>query len=387
MRAHAAVSGVGFTPTTSPGRQTKSKVELCDEALESALAHSGCPRGDVDAVVFGNIDGFEGTHISAKTVVPQLGLRAGTPVYVVHTGGTTGGNLLNLAATLVRSGDATRVVCIGPNTFDGATDMQAVVNTASPVAMEQPLGMGAVHMGAFFPAAYQERHGLSDEVFELVATKHREHAAHNPYAHLRAPMPPEQASAEVSTPLRLGMVCPVSSGAAVVLVTSEKIAGGLDNPVVRVKAYGAASDPYLGGGRHDFSAFEVLGILAERVYREAGIMAPREELDVIELFSPYAPMELMLLEDLQICGRGEAPDLLESGATRLGGDIPVNLSGGVHSTNPGVAAQLAPVGYVALQLMGQAAGGQQVENARRGLAHSTGGAFFQFHTLAVLEVQ
>lgn len=385
MRHHAAVVGVGLTTSTSPTRQIKSKVELCREALDGALAHSGLRREDVDAVVFGNIDGFEGTNLSAKTVVPHLGLRREVPIYVVHTGGTTGGHIANLAASLIRSGDVSTVVAIGPNTFDGATDMQAVVNTASPAAMEQPLGMGAVHMGAFFPAAYAERYSISDEVFAAVSLKHREHAAHNPHAHLREPMSPDKATIEVSTPLQLGMVCPVSSGACAVLLSREEIARDLANPVVRMAAYGAASDPYLGGGRHDFSSFEAAAILADRIYREAGIMDPRRELDVIELFSPYAPMELMLLEDFGICDRGEAPALLESGATRLGGDIPVNLSGGVHSSNPGVAAQLAPVGYVALQLMGQAVGGQQVRPARRGLAHATGGAFFQFHTISLLE--
>lgn len=386
MTRHAAITGVGMTTTTSPSRQTRSKIELCQEALERALRQAGRKRADVDAVVFGSIDGFESVVTSGKMVVPHLGLRPGVPVYVIHTGGTTGGNILNLAASLVRSGAANLAVCIGPNTFDGATDMQAVVNTASPVAMEEKLGMGAVHMGAFFLAAYQDRYGVSDEVFMEVSNKHREQAASNPYAHVRVPMDASIAGGEVSTPLRFGMVCPVSSGATAVLVGAEdEVTAG--RPVVRVAAYGAVSDGYLGGSKGRYDSFEPLAILAERVYRDAGIMSPRDELDVLEIFSPYAPMELVLLEDLQICGRGEAPALLKSGATRFGGDLPVNVSGGVHSTNPGVAAQIAPVAYVALQLMGEAPGGKQVKNARRGLAHSTGGAYFQFHTLTILEAR
>lgn len=386
MTRHAAVSGVGMTTTTSPNRQSRSKIELCQEAVEKALAHAGRKRADIDTVVFGSIDGFESVVTSGKMVTPHLGLRPGVQVYVIHTGGTTGGNLLNLAASLVRSGASKLAVCIGPNTFDGATDMQAVVNTASPVGMEEELGMGAVHMGALFPAAYQDRYNIADEVFMEVSTKHREQAASNPWAHVRQPMDSSIAGGPVSTPLRFGMVCPVSSGATAVLVGAEEdIASG--RPVVRVVAYGAVSDGYLGGSKGRYDSFEPISILAERLYRDAGIMSPRDELDVIELFSPYAPMELMLLEDLGICGRGEAPALLASGATRFGGSIPVNLSGGVHSTNPGVAAQIAPVAYIALQLMGEAAGGRQVPNAKRGLAHSSGGAYFQFHTLTILEAQ
>jgi acetyl-CoA C-acetyltransferase len=78
---------------------------------------------------------------------------------------------------------------------------------------------------------------------------------------------------------------------------------------------------------------------------------------------------------------------LRAGVTRFDGELPVNVSGGTLCTNPGVAGQIAPVAYVALQLMGEAAGGRQVEPAERGLAHSTGGTFFQFHTLTLMEAR
>ncbi|WP_214105639.1 thiolase family protein [Acrocarpospora catenulata] len=386
MRNHAAVAGVGLTATTSPGRQTASKTELCQEAVDRALAHSGLRRAEIDAVVVGNIDGFEATSTAGRTIVPALGLAPGTSVYIVNTGGTTGGGVFNLAASLVRGGEAERVLCVGPSTFDGPVDLQAVINTALPVAMEQPLGIDGVHVGGMFAAAYQSRYGVADEVLELCAAQQREHAAKNPYAHIRKPLPPETAATPITTPLTLGMVCPVSSGATAVVVTTETIARRLDrNPVVRIAAYGSVADTHLGTGRHDFSSCEVLALLADRIYKDAGIMDPRRELDVLEIFSPYAPMQLILLEDLGMCGRGEAPHLVRDGSLHVDGDLPTNLSGGPHSTNPGVAAQLAPVAYIALQLMGQAAGGVQVAEARRGLAHSTGSAWWQFHTLAILE--
>jgi acetyl-CoA C-acetyltransferase len=385
MTTHAAVAGVGITATTSPGRQIASKLELCQEAVDRALAHAGVPRADVDAVVFGNIDGFENTNVSGKTITPQLGLPSGIPVYIVNTGGTTGGSIFNLAVSLVRSGDHERVLCVGPPTFDGPVDLQAVINTALPVAMEQPLGIDGVHVGGMFATAYQARYGVPDDVLSLCAAQQREHAMANPFAHVRRVLPAEQGEVPITTPLTLAMVCPVSSGATALLITSEQHARNRGRPVVRVAGYGSIADTHLGTGRHDFSSCEVLVTLAERVYREAGVMSPADELDVLELFSPYAPMELILLEDVGVCDRGGAPELVRSGALHVDGALPTNLSGGPHSTNPGVAAQLAPMGYVALQLMGEAAGGQQVPDAVRGLAHSTGSAWWQFHTLAVLE--
>lgn len=386
MRDHAIVTGVGFTEATSPRRQEHSKNELCRLAADRAIAHAGVARDAIDLVIIGDIAGFEASSVAAMTIAPELGLAPYTPVLPISTGGTSGGHLPNQAAQMIRAGFAQRVLCVAPNTFDGPVDLQAVINTNSPMIMEQPLGMGAVHMGAFFPAAYQERYGVSDEDFELLAAKNRANADHNPYAHVTSALSPELAQRMVSTPLRLGMTCPVSSGAIAMVISAQGLARAESpNPLVRVSAFGSVSDGYLGGKRRDFSAFEVAEVLARRVYREAGIIDPRRDLDVAELFNPYAPMEFMLMEAFGLCPPGHAPGLLRAGVTRHGGDLPVNLSGGIQCTNPGLAGQIAPVAHVALQLMGQAAA-QQARGARRGLAHSTGGTFFQFHTATVMEL-
>ena len=307
------------------------------------------------------------------------------PVLPISTGGTSGGQLVNQAATLIRAGLASNVVCVAPNTFDGPVDLQEVINTNSPMVMEQPLGMGAVHMGAFFPAAYQERYGVTDEDLLAVAAKNRENADHNRFAHVTTALSPELAARMISTPLTLGMVCPVSSGAIAMVISAEDQARRrAANPLVRITAYGSISDGYLGGTRRDFAAFEVVEIMARRLYREAGVLTPGDEIDVAELFCPYGPMEFMLLEGFGFCAPGQAPELLRNGVTKFGGSLPVNLSGGPQCTNPGVAGQIAPMAHIALQLMGQAAT-RQVEGCQRGLAHSTGGTFFQFHTGTLMD--
>jgi len=386
VRDHAVITGVGITKATSPRRQELSKNELCRLATDLALKHAAVQRDEIDLVIIGDIAGFEACNVSAMNIAPALGLARYTPVLPISTGGTSGGHLPNHAAQLIRAGFAERVLCVAPNTFDGPVDLQAVINTNSPMIMEQPLGMGAVHMGAFFPGAYQERYGVTDEDFELLAAKNRGNADHNPYAHVTSALSAEQAERMVSTPLRLGLTCPVSSGAIALVVSAEHLARDESpNPLVRISAFSSISDGYLGGTRRDFSSFEVVEIMARRVYQEAGIVDPAREFDLAELFNPYAPMEFMLMEAFGLCEPGAAPKLLRSGVTRYGGDLPVNLSGGIQCTNPGLAGQIAPVAHVVLQLMGQAAA-KQVEGARRGLAHSTGGTFFQFHTATVMEL-
>ena len=389
MPRDALVAGVGLTPATSPRKQQSSVVELVQEAVWAAVEHAGVQPRALDALVIGDIDGFEGTVLGAKHIVRTLGLGAQLPVTVVNTGGTTGGNLVQVAARQVRAGDRELVLCIGGPTFFGVQDLQAAINTNSPMVVEQPLGMGAYHMGAFFPSAYQELYGTTAEDFAVSAVQDHRHAARNPYAHLRNELTVEDVvqARPLSSPLTMAMVCPVSTSATALLVASQDATAGTRPTPALIRAMGSSSDPYLGGGKSDFAFMENLAILARRVYAQAGITDPRTQVDVVEVFSPYAPMQPMQLEALGFARPGEGIDLIRSGVTTLGGDLPVNLSGGPLCTNAGVAGELAPYAYIALQLMGDAPADLQVAGARTGLAHGTGGTFFQFENLAILQRQ
>lgn len=387
MPSEVAIVGAGFTEACSPSRETRSEVEICFSAVQRALEHAGLSIQDVDAVVFGTIDGFEATNLIARFLGSAFGQAHGIPVLQVSTGGSTGGNVVNAARNFAVSGDYDVVLCVGAPTFVGPPDIQAVLNTASAYVIEQPLGIGAVHMGSIYGAAYQERYGVGDEDFAAIAVRAYANAQHNPYAHLSGELTVDDVleSRMVATPLRFRSTCPVSSGGSAVVVTSEDGAARCQTTPVWIRSAGSVADTYLAGGRSDFSRFESLAVLARKVLRDGRVGDPRKDLDVLELFVPYAPFEFLEYEAIGLCDEGEAPTLFHSGETSFQGSLPVNLSGGPLCTNPGVAAQLAPYGYVALQLMGQAAGGRQVEGARRGIAHSTGGNFFQFHTMAVLE--
>lgn len=366
-----------------------SVLELCRDAVWAALEHSGASASSLDGIVTGNIDGFEGTVLGAKHLTRQLGLGEELPVTILNTGGTTGGNLMQVAARQVRAGDRRRVLCIGGPTFFGVNDLQSAINTNSPMVVEQPLGMGGYHMGAFYPSAYQERYGCSVEDFAISAVRDHEHASRNPYAHLRNTLTVEDVvtSMPLSTPMTMAMVCPVSASANALLVCAEDDVDDLRPTPVLIRAMGTSSDPYLGGGKHDFAVMENLAILARRVYALADIRDPRADFDVVEVFSPYAPMQPMQLEALGFAEPGGGIALVRSGATGIDGDLPVNLSGGPLCTNAGIAGELAPYVYVALQLMHDAPAEMQVVGAQRGLAHGTGGTFFQFENLAVLERQ
>jgi len=376
----AAISGVGITEATSPRKQTSSSIELCTAAAHTAVAHAEIDLSEIDAIVIGNIDGFEGTFLGGKHLTRLIGIGAHVPLTIVNTGGTTGGNLVQIAARMVRSGTREHELCLG------VRDLQSAINTNSPMIVEQPLGMGAFHMGAFAASAYQARFGTTAEDFAAVAVSDHDKASRNPFAHLRYTVTVDDVvnGTALSSPLTQPMVCPVSTSACAVVVASEQAARSVSHPTALIRAMGTSSDPYLGGGKGDFSVMENLASLARRVYTLADVRDPRTEFDVVEVFSPYAHMQPMQLEALGFCPLGGGIDLIRSGATTAAGDLPTNLSGGPKCTNAGVAGELAPYAYVALQLMGAAPEAMQVARAHNGLAHGTGGTYFQFENLAVM---
>lgn len=387
MAHRAAVLGIGLTEATSPRNQTSSSIELCQAAVHTALAHSGTSVRDVDAIVTGNIDGFEGTVLGAKHLTRVLGLGPDLPLVIVNTGGTTGGNVMQVAARMIRAGTHRRVMCLGGPTFFGAADLQSAINTNSPMIIEQPLGMGAYHMGAFAASAYQHRYGLTADDLAAVVVEDHEKAAKNPYAHLRYAVTREQVleGRPLSSPLTQPMVCPVSTSAVTMLVGDAEDLDDVTTRPALIKALGMSADPYLGGGKGTFSQMQNLATLARRVYALADIRDPLEDFDAVEIFAPYAHMQPMQLEALGFAPPGGGVELIRSGATRSDGVLPTNLSGGPKCTNAGIAGELAPYAYAALQVMGDAPAQLQVEGARRSLGHGTGGTFFQFENLAVFE--
>ncbi|MGN6721637.1 MAG: thiolase C-terminal domain-containing protein [Marmoricola sp.] len=191
------------------------------------------------------------------------------------------------------------------------------------------------------------------------------------------------ASPVVSDPLRLLDICATSDGAAAVIVCSEEYARrhGIEQPV-RIRAVATvtptfpntvldmpniSTDPIAAG----VDAGETFKrSIATAAYEEAGL-GP-QDVSLAEVYDLSTALELDWIEDLQLCGEGEAEALLRAGETTIGGRIPVNPSGGLACFGEAVPAQaLAQVCEVTWQLRGQATG-RQVEGARVGITANQG---------------
>ena len=181
----------------------------------------------------------------------------------------------------------------------------------------------------------------------------------------------------VATPLGALDCTPTTDGAAAAIVASRSWAEKHADNYVVFRGVGLATiDGYFAmhfRPSNDFLGFEATRAAAHTAYEQAGITNPRAELDVIECHDCFTITEIVNTEDLGLVDRGEGGRLLMSGATAAGGDIPVNLSGGLQACgHPIGATGVRMVVEISNQLTGRA-GPRQVKGATTGLAHTLGG--------------
>ena len=245
---------------------------------------------------------------------------------------------------------------------------------------------GSGSMPAVFAEAgmvHANRYGTTIEQFAQVAVKNHHHATMHPKAAYRKETPLEEvlASEMIAWPLTKLMCSANVDGAAAAVIVSEKKARELGMArAVRIRASALRSDPYEPRNPVMFDANSVTRLAAQQAYEMAGL-GP-QDLHLVELHDCFATAELLHYENLGLCGEGEAGRLIDSGATALGGRIPVNVSGGLLSKgHPIGATGVANMVEIVMHLRGEA-GQRQVEGARIGLSHVLGfGAATGVHIL------
>ncbi|MBI3269721.1 MAG: thiolase family protein [Planctomycetes bacterium] len=374
MGERVAIVGAGQTLHRSR-RLDVSAPELIDEAVQAALTDAGMGPDGIDAIVVGNMEHFEGIHLSDLWAVEGTG-GVGKPQLKIATGGTTGSSLSQAAYYLVASGAFRTVLAVGwERLSDSEGETTTGIVTAFDPIYERPTLAGAVSGLAIMACQYQSKYGTRPEDAAEVVIQARENALRNPHAHLRKPVTTAEvlASPMLSTPMRYLDMCPTSDGAAAVLFTSRP--GDRSAAWVRGVS-GAHNHVYLGDVAEGAASFlNTLTIAAERAYKQAGVTSPREQFDVVEMYEPCTWAALEWAESLGLCAKGQAARLWGEGTTRLDGDLPVNPSGGVLCTNPIGATGLVRVAEGSLQVRGRA-GERQVDGARLALTTGFGGSFW-----------
>ncbi|WP_369204348.1 thiolase domain-containing protein [Streptomyces sp. PU-14G] len=376
-----AVVGVGQTKHVS-ARRDVSIAGLVREAARRALEDAELAWGDVDAVVIGKApDFFEGVMMPELYLADALGA-VGKPMLRVHTAGSVGGSTALVAANLVAARVHRTVLTLA---FEKQSESNAMWGLSLPVPFQQPLLAGA---GGFFAPhvrAYMHRTSAPDHIGAMVAYKDRRNALKNPYAHLHEEditLEKVRSSPMLWDPIRYSETCPSSDGACAMVLTDRAGAARTPRPPAWMHGGAMRSEPTLFAGKDAVSPRAGSDCAAD-VYRQAGITEPRRQIDAVEMYVPFSWYEPMWLENLGFAKEGQGWTMTESGATELDGDLPVNPSGGVLSTNPIGASGMLRFAEAALQVRGLA-GAHQVEGARRALGHAYGGGaqFFSMWLVA-----
>lgn len=370
--AHEACAIVGIGQTHHKSRRWDVSLGgLVREAATRALEDADMDWADIDAVVLGKApDLFEGVMKPELYLTDALGA-AGKPMFRVHTAGSVGGTTAIVASHHVETGRHRRVLAVG-------YQKQSEGNAQFALGSGRGASIGAG--GAFAPymRAYIYRTGAPMDIGPMVAVKDRLNALKNPYAHLKLAditIESVKASPMMWDPVHYLESCPSSDGACAVIFTDREggeAAAKAGRQPAWVLGSAVRSEPSQFPGR-DPVAPQGAADCAADVFRQAGITQPQRQIDCAELYVPFSWYEPMWLEGHHIAELGAGWKMVETGATSLGGSFPVNMSGGVLSSNPIGASGLLRFAEAALQVRGMA-GEHQVDGAKVALAQAYGAA-------------
>ncbi len=370
-KERTAVIGVGQTKY-SANRGDVSMAGLLREAAARALEMADKTWADIDAVVMGKApDFFEGVMMPEVYLAEALGA-VGKPIMRVHTAGSVGGSTACVAASMVQGRIHQTVLTIG---WEKQSESNAMWALSLPQPFATSVNAGA---GGYFSPIIR-RYMMMTQAPELigcmVAFKDRQHALRNPYAHLHQPdLTFDQVveSPMLWDPIRYSETCPSSDGACAMVLTDEAGGDAHSGPVAWIRGTAMRSESNSYGGRNIVSP-TASEQCADDVFSQAGIHDRRSEIDVVEMYVPFSWYEPMWLESLGFAEKGEGWRMVEQGATSFdGGDLPVNCSGGVLSSNPIGASGMIRFAESALQVMGEA-GDHQVDGAKTAVGHAYGG--------------
>ena len=389
------IVGVGMTPF---GKfLDRSVKELTREAVTAALSDAGAQVSDIEAAWFANAaqSTLEGQgSIPGEIALRSMGIQE-IPVTNVENACASASTALDQAATWLEAGRGGVALAVGAekmfhedrakmfSVFDGGWDVHeskaaaarllALGDGMSDPDGEEDTGQRSVFMDIYGALAkfHMNAFGTTQRQLAAVAAKNHVHSQHNPLSQYREPMSVDEvmAARKVSWPLTLPMCSPISDGAAAAVLCREEELHRFD----RSRAVKIHATALRTGSDRKAEEFDrhVTHLAAMDAYARAGL-GP-EDMDVAEVHDATAFAEIQQVENLGFCGFGKGGPLTESGATSLGGKIPVNPSGGLESKgHPVGATGLAQVFELTTQLRGEA-GGRQVEGARFAIAENGGG--------------
>ena len=379
MADRVAVVAVAQTKF-APKRAEVNYAEMAYEVISRVLTDTGLDLDkDIGSKISCSHDIWDGQTISNIGITDVIGGHLRSEEKMAMDGSTA----VFYGTVGILSGECDCALLMA-HTKMSQTNRNIVNNDAFDPIYTRLLGLDYTSAGALQAKRYMYKYGITPEQVAKVVVKNLSNAALNPNAHRSGELTVADvlSSPMLASPLHMLDVAPDTDGAVAIILASEKKAKDITDKPVWIKGMGVCYDAHYLGDR-DLADCMALERAAGYAYRMAKIKNPRKEIDVVELGEEFSYQELLWLEGLGICDRGEAGHLTESGITAIKGKLPVNPSGGLLGGVPANVAGLNRVAEAVLQLRGEA-GTHQVKNPKTALAQGHSGFCGQHHCVIVL---
>jgi acetyl-CoA C-acetyltransferase len=366
MKDQVAVVGIGCS--TFGENYDQSAEDMIVAAASEAYADAGIEPTDIQAAWVGTL----GSAFAGNALADPLKLYD-IPITRVENYCASGMDAFRNACLAVAGGAYECVLVLGFEKLrDSGQRGLGTFNTHPLIAF----GTTAPSLFAMAATRYFKTYGIGREALAKVAIKNHHNGTMSPKAHFRMEVTEAQvlAAPPICSPLGLLDCCPTTDGAAALVVCSRARARSLRADPAWVKGIGLAvtsGEPYLKPG-FAYTGFPATTAAAESAYRQAGV-TPRD-LDLAEVHDCFTITEILNYEDLGFCARGEGWRFVADGRAAIGGELPVNASGGLKSFGHPIGATGVRMIHELCEHLWGRAGARQVADAELGLAHNLGGA-------------
>ncbi|MFH1003487.1 MAG: propanoyl-CoA acyltransferase [Chloroflexota bacterium] len=371
-----AVLGVGMTKF---GVSEKTQLEMFGEAAMDAINESNIKLTDIQQVLVGSSDAeiSEGQHVIASMCAGEIGL-AGLPA--TRFEGACAGSMMAIrdAFMWVASGFYDFVLAGGTERQQimGTSLATRVMNMGMHSTYESPTGLTFPGIFAMMAHLYAHKYGIPlpqlKEAMARVAIKNHKNATHNPKAHFQKEISLWDAFSAmmVSTPLQLYDCCPMSDGAAAVVIAPLELARKLVKKPVVIAGVGQSSAASL-CSQKDIARVSARENSSRQAYKMAGLTP--KDIDLAEVHDCFTIAEIVATEGLGFFDFGDGWKAVERGDTQIGGKIPINPSGGLKAKGHPVGATGAAQAYEVVKQIRGECGERQVEGAKIGMTDTIGG--------------
>lgn len=369
-----AIVGVGHSKFGD--RRDVNLPELAFEAAKPAFEDANLTSKDVDFVSVGTAGGWYEEFLPAVVISEYLGL-SGKGLVRCEAACASGSAAVSTACNMIASGQSDVAIAIGiekMSEIEVLTAMELIGRAGYYTWEFHNFGMTFPGYYALYATQHMKKYGTTEENLAEVAVKNHKYGAMNPNAHLQRPISIDDvlSSRVVAWPLKLYDCCPMSDGAAAVILASEDKAKKITDSPVWVESIGISSDTANVSKRADFTGLHATVAASETAFKKANVSPA--QIDVADVHDCFTIAELLAYEDLGFCKKGEGAKMIQEGQTEIGGRIPVNVDGGLKAKGHPIGATGASM-IVGLtrQLRRQAGKSQAPIKNGIALAHNIGG--------------